>query len=187
MRITPQRENAACDTSSSRARITKAHRAERLQWHFSAGVLSKPCPNANPIIAKICQQVCDAVITETPGESELVRKICVACFNSPKRLPPAGEITGEVGLSLLTLHRRLGQDGPSYKSIVDGMRRSVAIELLENTHLRYEQIAERIGFADLVSFRKAFKNGRDVRRRFPRSRPATVENPLRRKATVAEK
>jgi AraC-like DNA-binding protein len=37
------------------------------------------------------------------------------------------------------------------------MRRSVAVELPENTHLRIEQIAERIGFADSVSFRKAFK------------------------------
>lgn len=131
--------------------------ADRMEWHFSADILSKPCPNANPITAKICQQVCDVVMTESPGDSELVRKIRAACFNSPKRFPPAGEIAGELGISLRTLHRRLGDDGLSYQSIVDGMRRSVAVELLENTHLRIEQIAERVGFADSVSFRKAFK------------------------------
>jgi AraC-like DNA-binding protein len=37
------------------------------------------------------------------------------------------------------------------------MRQSVATELLENTHLAMDQIAERVGFADAVSFRKAFK------------------------------
>jgi AraC-like DNA-binding protein len=131
--------------------------ADRMEWHFSADVLGKPCPNANPITAKICQQVCDAVMSESPGESELVRKIRIACFNSPKRFPPAGAIASELGLSLRTLHRRLAEDGLSYQSIVDGMRRSVATELLENTHLGIEQIAERVGFADAVSFRKAFK------------------------------
>jgi AraC-like DNA-binding protein len=131
--------------------------ADTMEWHFSADVLTRPCPNANPITAKICQQVCDVVMTESPGESELVRKIRVACFNSPKRFPPAAAIASELGLSLRTLHRRLVGDGLSYQSIVDGMRRSVATELLENTHLGIDQIAERVGFADAVSFRKAFK------------------------------
>lgn len=131
--------------------------AGSMEWHFSADVLERPCPNANPITAKICQQVCDVVMTESPGESELVRKIRVACFNSPERFPSAGVIANELGLSLRTLHRRLAEDGLSYQTIVDGMRRSVATELLENTHLGIEQIAERVGFADAVSFRKAFK------------------------------
>jgi AraC-like DNA-binding protein len=121
------------------------------------GRTRQPCPNANPITAKICQQVCDVVMTASPGESELVRKIRVACFNSPKRFPPAGAIASELGFSLRTLHRRLAEDGLSYQSIVDDMRQTVATELLENTHLGIEQIAERVGFADAVSFRKAFK------------------------------
>jgi AraC-like DNA-binding protein len=144
--------------------------AGSMEWHFSADVLERPCPNANPITAKICQQVCDVVMTESPGESELVRKIRGACFNSPQRFPPAGVVASELGLSLRTLHRRLAEDGLSYQSIVDEMRRSVATELLESTHLAIDQIAERVGFADAVSFRKAFKRwtGRsptDLRRR----------------------
>ena len=37
--------------------------ADRMEWHFDANVLEQPCPNANPITAKICQQVCEAVLT----------------------------------------------------------------------------------------------------------------------------
>jgi AraC-like DNA-binding protein len=131
--------------------------ASSMEWHFNAEVLRLPCPNANPITAKICQQVCDVVLTEGPDESELVRKIRVACLNSPQRLPSANEIAGELGLSLRTLHRRLAEDGVSFQSIVDGVRRSLAVELLENTHIVIDQIAERVGFADATSFRKAFK------------------------------
>lgn len=37
------------------------------------------------------------------------------------------------------------------------MRKSVAMEFLENTHLLIDQVAERVGFADATSFRKAFR------------------------------
>jgi transcriptional regulator GlxA family with amidase domain len=37
------------------------------------------------------------------------------------------------------------------------MRKSVATEFLENTHLLIDQVAERVGFADATSFRKAFR------------------------------
>jgi AraC-like DNA-binding protein len=131
--------------------------ADRMEWHFDAKVLDMPCPNANPITAEICQQVCDVVLTESPGDSELVRRIRAACLNSPNRFPAAVRIASELGLSLRTFHRRLAQEGLSYQSIVDGMRRSLATELLENTHMGIDMIAERIGFADATSFRKAFK------------------------------
>jgi AraC-like DNA-binding protein len=131
--------------------------ADRMEWHFAAGVLDRPCPNANPITAKICQQLCDAVMTERPGESELVRKIRSAWLNSPNRFPVAAEVASELGLSLRTFHRRLADDRQSFQSIVDDMRRSLATELLENTNMGIDQIAERVGFADATSFRKAFR------------------------------
>lgn len=131
--------------------------ADRMEWHFDAEVLERPCPNANPITAEICQQVCEAVLKEDPGESDLIRRIRIACINSPKRFPAAIEVAEALGLSLRTLHRRLAEEGISYQFIVDQMRSSVATELLENTHLGIEQIAERVGFSDATSFRKAFK------------------------------
>ncbi|MDN5005470.1 AraC family transcriptional regulator [Bradyrhizobium sp. GCM10027634] len=131
--------------------------ADTMEWHFNADVLDRPCPNANPITAKICQQVCEVVLAESPGESDLARKIRTACLNSSKRFPTASEIAGELGLSLRTLHRRLAEDGLSYQLILDSMRRSLATELLENTHMAVDQVAERVGFSDVFSFRKAFK------------------------------
>jgi len=135
--------------------------ADRMEWLFEASVLDRQCPNANPITAKICQQLCDVVMTERPGESELVRKIRAAWLNSPNRFPVAAEIASELGLSLRTFHRRLADDGQSYQSIVDNMRQSLATELLENTNMGIDQIAERVGFSDATSFRKAFRKWTD--------------------------
>jgi AraC-like DNA-binding protein len=66
-------------------------------------------------------------------------------------------MASELGLSLRTFHRRLADDGTSYQSIVDGMRRSLATELLENTNLTISEVADRTGFSDGAGFRKAFK------------------------------
>jgi len=131
--------------------------ADSMEWHFDASVLDRTCPNANPITAQICQQLCDLVMAERPGEADLVRKIRTACLNSSKRFPTADEIAEQLGLSLRTLHRRLAKDGLSYQSVLDDMRRSIAIEFLENTHLLIDQVAERVGFSDATSFRKAFR------------------------------
>ena len=146
--------------------------ADRLEWHFHADVLELPCPNANPITAKICQQVCAVMLTEGPGESDLVRKIRIACLNSPKRFPAAAEIVQELGLSLRTLHRHLADEGLSYQSIVDGMRQAVATELLENTHLGIKQVAERTGFAERQAFARHSGSGR-ARRHLTSVRSAT--------------
>lgn len=131
--------------------------SDRMEWHFDANILDLACPNANPITAEICQQVCDVLMTEGPGESELVRRIRSACLNSPSRFPVAGRIASELGLSVRTFYRKLAQEGLSYQAIVDGMRQSLATEFLENTHMGIDQVAERVGFADATSFRKAFK------------------------------
>ncbi len=45
----------------------------------------------------------------------------------------------------------------SYQSMLNDMRRTVATEFLQNTHLLIDQVAERVGFSDATSFRKAFR------------------------------
>ena len=130
--------------------------AKAMEWHFDAGVLDCPCPNANPITAQVCQQCCGRVIEEYPEEADLPRRIRSACMNSGDPFPAAEDIAKRLGLSLRTMHRRLAQSGTTYRSVLDGMRQRVATELLQNTHLSIDQVAKRVGFSDATSFRKAF-------------------------------
>jgi AraC-like DNA-binding protein len=130
---------------------------DAMEWHFDAAVLDQPCPNANPITTQVCQQFCDRVLTEASGDTDLARQIRSACLNSSQQFPSAAQMAEKIGLSLRTLHRRLADSGLSYQGIIDDFRRSVATEFLENTQLQIDQVAERVGFADATSFRKAFK------------------------------
>lgn len=131
--------------------------AESMEWHFDVRVLDRPCPNANPITAQICQQLCDRILEERDGIPELPRQIRMACLNAPGVFPSAEKMAAQLGMSLRTLHRRLADDHISYQSVLNDVRRSLAIEFLENTRLPIDQVAERIGFSDAASFRRSFR------------------------------
>jgi AraC-like DNA-binding protein len=47
--------------------------------------------------------------------------------------------------------------GTSYLELLDESRRFRAQEWVRATHMTFEEIAERLGFSDVRSFRRAFK------------------------------
>ncbi len=132
--------------------------AGRMEWHFDAGILDLPCPNANPITAKVCQQFCDRMMADNRTlETSLSRRIRSLCMNSGSHFPSADELAAELGLSPRTLHRHLAREGSTYQGILDDLRRRLAIEFLENTRMRVDEVAERVGFSDATGFRRAFR------------------------------
>ncbi|MET0307441.1 MAG: AraC family transcriptional regulator [Sphingomonas sp.] len=129
-----------------------------MEWHFDASLLDRPCPNANPITTKICQQFCDRMIEDDETvQSTLSRRVRSLCMNHGRHFPSADQIAAELGLSPRTFHRHLALEGASYQGILDDLRRRLAIEFLENTRMRIDEVAERVGFSDATGFRRAFR------------------------------
>jgi hypothetical protein len=86
--------------------------ADSMEWHFDASLLEHPCPNANPITAQVCQQFCDLVMAEQPGEADLVRQIRMACLNSSKRFLAHTSSPAGAGRAILSIGaRRYAPDG----------------------------------------------------------------------------
>ncbi|MDA7418595.1 AraC family transcriptional regulator [Xenophilus arseniciresistens] len=131
--------------------------ADTMEWHFDAAVLGVPCPNANPITADLCKDMCERLLRTLPEESELERSIRAACFNSFGVFPALDEMAQRLGLSARTLQRRLTETGRHYQEIIDEVRTALAIEFLSQTTLSVEEVAQRVGFSDASNFRKAFR------------------------------
>ena len=127
-----------------------------MRWEFDAALLAQTLPNANPVTAVICSDFCDRMMEDLVLEPALISTIKTACLNSGK-FPNADEMAQRLHVSTRTLHRRLGELGVSYQSILDGIRMRLSVEFLERTSLSVESISERTGFADVSNFRKAFK------------------------------
>lgn len=128
-----------------------------LEWHFDAAVLSAPCPNANPITAQLCAQMCERLMRSLPDESELERSIRTACFNSCGDFPALEDMARSLGLSARTLQRRLMERGRNYQVLVDEVRTTLASEYLAHTTLSVEEVGQRLGFSEATNFRKAFR------------------------------
>lgn len=131
-----------------------------MQWEFDAALLALPLPNANRITAVVCGDFCDRMLEAGGGENTLVTTIKTFCLNDSKGgqgFPRVEAMSDRLNLSPRTLHRRLADAGTCYQDILDGIRKRLSVELLADTNLSIEQIADRNGFADVSNFRKAFK------------------------------
>lgn len=71
--------------------------------------------------------------------------------------PDFGALAQQFNTSSSTLARRLSGEGQSYRSILDDLRRDLAISLLSDSEMTVMDIAAELGFAEASSFRRAFK------------------------------
>ncbi|ESR01428.1 hypothetical protein F753_00190, partial [Stutzerimonas chloritidismutans AW-1] len=74
-----------------------------------------------------------------------------------ERWPDSETLAQTLCMSASTLRRRLAEAGQPYQAIKDGLRQEMATEWLADAAISYGEIAERLGFADVSSFYKAFR------------------------------
>jgi AraC-like DNA-binding protein len=66
------------------------------------------------------------------------------------------EVADQLHLSPRTVHRRLEEEGSSFRAIKDALRRDMALSRLTKTHDTIAQIAADLGYADTSAFYRAF-------------------------------
>lgn len=84
-----------------------------------------------------------------------------ACYLVIEQLLPEGYPTIErvalrMETSVRTLQRHLHKSGITYSLLVDEVRRDLARQQLEATHLHVAELAKQLGFKDHSSFSRAF-------------------------------
>ncbi|MGB1498436.1 helix-turn-helix transcriptional regulator, partial [Alloalcanivorax venustensis] len=62
-----------------------------------------------------------------------------------------------LALSPRSLRRKLEQEGVSYREIVEEERKQLAIQLLENTEMKIDELAAHLGYTDAGGFVRAFR------------------------------
>lgn len=75
----------------------------------------------------------------------------------PAAWPDFESLAQQFHTSSATLRRRLDEEGESYRAIMDGLRRDLAIGLLVETDQPLASIASELGFAESSAFHRAFK------------------------------
>lgn len=86
-----------------------------------------------------------------------IRSLYVLSINRGEPLPSLDEIAAEAGQSISTVRRQLLHEGASVRALRDEARRDVALILLKQQAIKVEDLAQRLGFRDIDSFRTAFR------------------------------
>jgi AraC-like DNA-binding protein len=82
---------------------------------------------------------------------------------APADWPEAERIAAALNMAAATLRRRLKQEGSTYQTIKDALRRDLAIARLAHTQDTIAEIADALGFAEPSAFRRAFRKWTGVR------------------------
>jgi AraC-like DNA-binding protein len=66
------------------------------------------------------------------------------------------EAAARLNLSARTLHRRLAEEGSSFRAIKDALRRDLALARLAKSSVPIAVVAAELGYADPSAFYRAF-------------------------------
>lgn len=125
---------------------------------FSADQLALPQIQANSALRDHLRRLADQMLAEVGRQG-----LCAAVEQLIREQPRWGKerIAEQLQLSGRHLHRRLAEEGLTFRSLRDSVLLSMARDLLE-TDLRLAEIAEQLGFSDEGAFIRAFRRWQGV-------------------------
>lgn len=132
--------------------------AEHYQLSFAADQLALPQIQANGVLREHLRHLADQMLAALGRQS-----LCAEVEQLIRQHPRWGKerIAAQLQISGRHLHRRLAEDGLSFKALRDSVLQSMACQLLESD-LRLANIAEQLGFSDENAFTRAFRRWQGV-------------------------
>ncbi|SEL98178.1 AraC-type DNA-binding protein [Blastococcus sp. DSM 46786] len=124
---------------------------------FDATLLDQPLPQAAPLTAALCEAQCRELLERRVSRRGLSGQVRDLLLRHPQQMPGQEAVAAELHMSVRTLRRRLGEEGTSFRAVVDQTRRHLAEELLVTVGLSVEEVAERIGYSEASAFVHAFR------------------------------
>lgn len=110
-------------------------------------------PDAFRHAAAICQRELDKLTAEESTTARVQR----ALLERQGGFPSLTLVARTLHVTPRTLHRRLAEEGTSFKRLLDDVRRALAVEQLRAGRVGVEELAYSLGYSDVANFRRAFK------------------------------
>lgn len=154
-------QHAAPDNTSEHQRIfgcIPGFEHDRNELVFSRDLLAIPMAKADATLQKILEAQVVAVIQKLPrGEAttDAVRRLLAAELGEGQ--PTLEQIAPRLHMSARTLHRRLEDEGTSFRQVLTEVRRELAARHLSERQLAIGEIAFLLGFSEPSAFHRAFK------------------------------
>lgn len=117
---------------------------------------------ADPAAYEMAQKLCQQALAELGDKYDLSQKIQRYLLERHNEFPTLEQICRQLYLTPRTLHRRLQDEGTSYRAIVEDVKHQLAIGYLREGQNGLQEIAYLLGYSDVANFRRAFKRWEGV-------------------------
>lgn len=123
---------------------------------FNANLLDLPIRRDEAALASFLEGAPGKITTLYRRDREMVIRVRDLLRAALPATLGQEEIADQLHLSSRTLHRRLEEEGSSFRAIKDALRRDMALARLTKTRDAVAQIANDLGYADTSAFYRAF-------------------------------
>ena len=125
---------------------------------FDAADLERPVPGADRRLLPIIERHLDELLaTPDPDDAWLGEARSAIASSVCDGHPGIPTVARRLGLSVRTLQRRLGEQGAVFKTLVEDVRRELALRYLADGRTRLTEVAFLVGYSELSAFGRAFK------------------------------
>ncbi len=124
--------------------------------------LDTPLRMADPETFREAALICQRELDKLTANESLTGRVRRLLLESQNGFPSLALTSRLFHMTSRTLHRRLIDEGTSFKRILEDVRHTLAIEHLKSGRFTVEEIAYSLGYSDLANFRRAFKRWENV-------------------------
>jgi AraC-like DNA-binding protein len=123
-----------------------------------ADYLQLPVAMADPAMQRLAQAQAEALLQQLATGSAFLREVDeVLTRGLPVGRVSLAETAAALRLSTRTLHRRLGEEGSSFRAELDRVRQRSAETLLRDPRVTLADVAFLLGYTEQSTFQQAFK------------------------------
>ncbi|UVO11364.1 AraC family transcriptional regulator [Mycobacterium sp. SVM_VP21] len=118
-------------------------------------LLELPMPAADTAAAEACAKECEELLQTRRRRRGIAAQVRSRLVRDPGVLPSMAVIADELCITERTLHRRLLAEHTSYRALVDEVRVTLAVAMLDSG-LNVEETARQLGYSETAAFSRAF-------------------------------
>lgn len=127
------------------------------QMRFPAERLERRLRFADPRLAHMAAAQCEQEMEQIKAPPALLGRVRRIMLAGSGGFPGVEEVASELHMSSRTLKRKLQQLGTSYQTLLDDLRKGLAVEYLTQSRRSVDEIALALGYSDASNFARAFR------------------------------
>ncbi|HWT31115.1 MAG TPA: AraC family transcriptional regulator [Propylenella sp.] len=125
---------------------------------FKPEILERPMPSSDLKLLAVMQTCLEQLGSDAPAEDPLFDRLRTAIrVKLPDGYPMLEEVAEDLRVPTSLVCRDLHDAGTTYKEVVEGVRRDLAISYMKQRRLPFSDIALLLGYSELSAFSRAFR------------------------------